>query len=206
MVSESVMVVGLTGGIGSGKSAAADRFARRGVTVVDADECSRTVVEPGSEALAAIVRHFGKQVLQPEGSLDRARLREAVFADEAQRHWLEELLHPLIGEEIAGQLRAATSPYALLMSPLLLETRQHEQCDCIIVVDVPEQVQRERTLARDGVSEEQVRSIMQAQMSRQDRQDRRGESGFVLENNGSLRQLDAAVDELHQKLQSRAKK
>ncbi|MGB1142320.1 MAG: dephospho-CoA kinase, partial [Halioglobus sp.] len=138
------MIVGITGGIGSGKSAVTDRFEALGVTVVDADLAARVIVEPGRPALDAIADHFGEHLLLEDGNLDRAALRKLVFADEEQRKWLEQLTHPLIGQEILDQLAASTSPYTLLSSPLLLETSQKELADLLVVVDVPEEVQLAR--------------------------------------------------------------
>ena len=141
-------VVGLPGGLGSGKSAATERFESLGITVVDADVISRIIVEPGRPALAAIADHFGEDILQSDGTLDRARLRTLVCNSPEERSWLEQLTHPLIGEEIVTQLTAAKSPYVMLSSPLLLETSQAQLTDLVIVVDVPVDVQVQRTMAR----------------------------------------------------------
>jgi dephospho-CoA kinase len=194
-------VVGVTGGIGSGKSAVTERFQAHGITVVDADLAARVIVEPGKPALAEIAAHFGPEVILENGSLDRAALRGRVFADEAERLWLEQLTHPLIGEEIAAQLEAATSPYTILSSPLLLETGQRELADCIVVVDVPESVQLERTMRRDDNDEAQVRRIMAAQMSRSERLQG---ADIVIDNSRSLGDLDEVVDELHKEFLLRA--
>lgn len=189
------MIIGLTGGIGSGKSAAADRFAlAHGIHVVDADIKSRVVVEPGRPALAAIAERFGPDILLPDGTLDRAALRERVFREPEQRLWLEQLLHPLIGEEIRRDLASATSPYAILVSPLLIESGQYRMTDRVVVVDVPEATQLARTAARDGVPPEQVQAIMQAQARRADRLDKADD---VLNNDGDLAHLHAQVDALH---------
>lgn len=150
------LIVGITGGIGSGKSAVTQRFEQLGITVVDADLAARVIVEPGRPALSAIAEHFGHNIIQADGTLDRAALRQRVFADESERHWLEQLTHPLIGQEILGQLTAASSAYTLLSSPLLLETSQKELANCVVVVDVPEETQLERTMARDDNDEAQV--------------------------------------------------
>lgn len=190
-----MFVVGITGGIGSGKTAVSDLFAARGITVVDADLASRVVVEPGRPALASIREHFGDDVIQADGSLDRAALRQRVFADEAERRWLETLLHPLIGEEIRSGLENAGSPYAVLVSPLLFEAGQVEMVNRVLVVDVPEALQVQRTAARDGNSEEQVRAIMAAQA---DRETRRSRADDVIVNDGSLEDLDQQVGQLHE--------
>ena len=194
-------VVGVTGGIGSGKSAVTERFESRGITVVDADLAARVVVEPGKPALEAIAGHFGEQLIRADGSLDRAELRRLVFADEVERHWLEQLTHPLIGREIMAQLEASTSPYTILSSPLLLETSQRDLTDCILVVDVPESVQLERTMQRDDNDEAQVRRIMAAQLPRSERLQG---ADIVLDNSGSLAALDELVEELHKEFLLRA--
>lgn len=190
-------VIGITGGIGSGKTAVTERLHQLGITVVDADVAARVIMEPGGPALAAVAEHFGNDVLLADGRLDRAALRKIVFADPAERQWLETLTHPLIGEEIRHQLSAANSPYVVLASPLLLESSQRSFCDRVIVVDVPEALQVERTMARDDNDEEQVRRIIAAQMPREKRLAAADE---VIDNSGSLEQLLRQVDALHQKL------
>lgn len=191
-----MFVVGLTGGIGSGKTAVSDRFAARGVTIVDADQASRAVVEPGRPALEAIAEHFGGDVIASDGTLDRARLRRKVFEDPDERRWLEELLHPRIAEEIQAGLARADSPYAILVSPLLIEASQARFVDRILVVDVPESVQVARTAARDDNSEEQVRAIMAAQAKREDRLARADD---VIDNDGPVAALDEQVKALHRR-------
>tara|TARA_R110001592_G_scaffold363371_1_gene685645 strand:+ start:264407 stop:265012 length:606 start_codon:yes stop_codon:yes gene_type:complete len=194
-------VVGVTGGIGSGKSAVTRCFERLGIAVIDADVAARVIVEPGGAALAAIAGHFGKDIILPDGALDRAALRERVFSDAAERLWLEQLTHPLIGQEIRDQLAAAESPYAILSSPLLLETSQRELVDCVVVVDVPEEVQLQRAAARDGNSEDQIRRIMAAQMQREQRLEL---ADIVIDNARPLAELDGVVDELHKEFLLRA--
>ncbi|MGP9824294.1 dephospho-CoA kinase [Ectopseudomonas khazarica] len=187
-------ILGLTGGIGSGKSAVAQGFIERGVHVVDADHAARWVVEPGRPALARIAEHFGSEVLQANGELDRAALRKLIFTDPEQRRWLESLLHPLIGQEIAQALARAESPYAILVSPLLVESGQRHMTQRILVVDTPADLQVQRTIARDQSSEEQVRAIMQAQASREERL---RHADDVLNNDRDLAWLDAQVERLH---------
>ncbi len=196
----SVPVVGVTGGIGSGKTAVTDHFARLGISVVDADRASRLIMEPGRPALAAVTDHFGEEILRPDGELNRASLRTLVFANPAEREWLEQLTHPLIGEEIVAQLQAATSAYAILASPLLLETSQKSLCDCVVVVDVSEALQVERTMDRDHNEEAQVRRIMAAQMARKERLALADE---IIDNSGSLEDLRDAVESMHQRLLQR---
>ena len=187
-------VVGLTGGIGSGKSAAAERFGALGIAVVDADVESRRVVEPGEAALDAIATRFGTEVLDHDGRLDRARLRERIFQDADQRRWLEQLLHPLINRRMAEQLRAATSPYAVLVNPLM--RGRDPRANRILVIDVPEALQVRRTMARDGVDEAQARAVLAAQI---DRRQRRTFADDVIVNDGTLAELRAAVDALHER-------
>ena len=162
-------VLGLTGGIGSGKSAAADAFVALGIEAIDADHAARWVVAPGRPALEHIVDRFGDDVLQADGQLNRAALREHIFAEPEQRQWLEGLLHPLIRAEIKQFLAAAQSPYAILVSPLLIESGQHQIVQRVLVVDVPAEVQLTRALQRDQVSEAQLRAIMQVQLKRDER-------------------------------------
>jgi len=187
-------ILGLTGGIGSGKTAVADRFASLGVHVVDADQAARWVVEPGRPALQQIVERFGEEVLLQSGELDRAGLRQKVFADPAERQWLEKLLHPLIRAEVARHLALAESPYAIMVSPLLVESGQYRQVGRVLVVDVPELLQIARTTARDQASEEQVRAILNAQAQREDRLKHADD---VLVNDRDLSWLAAEVERLH---------
>jgi dephospho-CoA kinase len=187
-------ILGLTGGIGSGKSAAAQCFIDLGVHLVDADNAARWVVEPGRPALAQIAEHFGAGVLQADGTLNRSALRELIFKDPQQRVWLEGLLHPLIREEIRQYLARAESAYAILVSPLLLETSQHQMVQRVLVIDVPESVQIERTVLRDRTNEEQVRAILQAQASREERLSRAND---VIVNDRDPAWLKSEVERLH---------
>jgi dephospho-CoA kinase len=195
------LVVGITGGIGSGKSAVTRCFEQRGITVVDADMVARLIVEPGTPALAAIATHFGNAILQADGSLNRAALRSRVFSNDDERRWLEQLTHPLIGQAILAQISASRSPYTILSSPLLLDTSQKALVDCVVVVDVPEALQLQRTMQRDSNDEAQVRRIMAAQMSRADRLER---ADIVIDNSRSLEELDSQVEELHKEFLLRA--
>ncbi len=191
------LIIGLTGGIGSGKSAAAARFEQaHGIHVVDADIKSRVVVEPGRPALHSIVDRFGDAVLQEDGSLNRAVLRERVFQHPDERRWLEQLLHPLIRDEIVRDLASARSPYALLVSPLLVESGQYQMTQRVLVVDVPEALQIARTTVRDNVPEQQVRAILQAQAQRDERL---RQADDVITNDRDLAALYEQVDALHQR-------
>lgn len=194
-------VVGITGGIGSGKSAVTDYLETKGITVVDADKVARVVVEPGTPGLAAIAEYFGNDILLPDGGLDRAALRKVVFDNPDERKALEGITHPRIREEIARQLSEASSPYVVLASPLLLESGQNSFANYVVVVDVPESVQLNRTMARDDNSEQLVKSIMAAQLDRKTRLSRADTS---ISNNSSLDELYARVDDLHEDLLARA--
>ncbi|MEZ3186787.1 dephospho-CoA kinase [Pseudomonas sp. LM13] len=187
-------ILGLTGGIGSGKSAVAEHFANLGVHTVDADQAARWVVEPGRTALLQIAQHFGDGVLLPTGELNRAALRERIFADPAERQWLERLLHPLIRSEIADHLARADSPYAIMVSPLLIESGQYRTVDRVLVVDVPEMLQVARTVARDQASEGQVRAILKVQAAREERL---RHADDVLVNDRDLSWLRSEVERLH---------
>ncbi len=197
-----MFVVGLTGGIGSGKSAVSDRLAEKSIPIIDADIVAREVVAPGEPALDSIAKRFGADVLLEDGALNRPKLRAIVFADEKQRTWLEQLLHPLIRERILEKLELLESQYAVLASPLLLETDQHLLVNHVVVVDAPESVQIERTAVRDSTSQDQVRAIISAQMPREERLKR---ADTVLDNSGDQSLLDSNVAALHKKLLQLAK-
>lgn len=189
-----MFVIGLTGGIGSGKSTVAELFAERGIEIVDADLIAREVVLPGTAALGQIASHFGSSILAASGELDRAALRKRVFADTSARLWLEGLLHPLIHDRIVQRIDACQSTYCILASPLLLETSQHQLVNRVLVVDVDETSQLQRTLQRDGSDEATIRGIIAAQMARQDRL---RQADDVLDNSGDRSKLDTSVDKLH---------
>lgn len=192
-------VVGLTGGIGSGKSEVCRRFIAKGITVVDADVIARTAVAPGTAALAEIRAHFGEDILLPateneQAMLNRAKLRTIIFSEPREKQWLEALLHPLINQHIRTQLAAASGPYVILASPLLLETQQHLLANRVLVIDTREQLQIERASHRDASNEAQIKAIMKTQLSRQDRCARAND---IIQNHGSLAELDEQVDKLH---------
>lgn len=189
------LIVGLTGGIGSGKSVVCSRFANYGVLVVDADIVAREVVVSGSDALEKIQSHFGEGIIQADGTLDRSKLRDIIFTNPTEKEWLESLLHPVINFEIRRQLSQAKSAYAILASPLLLETKQFQLVNRILVVDASEQLQIERASHRDDKNKEQIIAIMQTQLSRQDRCARAND---VIQNHGDIAELDEQVEKLHQ--------
>ena len=190
-----MFVVGLTGGIGSGKSTVAEMFADFKVNLVDADIASRAVVAPGSRALAQISEHFGPEILLSDGSLDRGALRRVIFHDEREKHWLEALLHPLIREWLTQQISNSRSAYCLLVSPLLLETGQAELVDRILVVDVSVDTQVARTLVRDGGEERTTRAIVAAQM---DRSQRLEHADDIINNELPVQSLKRQIEALHQ--------
>ena len=190
-----MLVIGLTGGIGSGKSTVASLFTDKGVTVINADGLAREVVEVGTPALAQITDHFGTHILAPDGSLNRGALRRIVFADAKERVWLEQLLHPLIAELIQVRLAACASRYCILESPLLLETEQHKLVDRVLVVDVTEATQLARTLQRDSSDEATIRGIIASQIGRADRLARADD---IIVNEQGLEALEAAVTRLHE--------
>ena len=189
------MIIGLTGGIGSGKTAVSDIFEELGIGIVDADLASRVVVEKGRPSLEEIAKHFGQGILTEAGELDRAKLREIIFNSDEEKNWLESLLHPVIAKQIQEELKASSSPYTILVSPLLLETNQKDFCKKVLVVDVPVETQIERTLKRDDVSLDQVQSIIKAQISRDKRLELADE---VIVNDKNLEDLQLAVSKLHQ--------
>ncbi|EPG9047514.1 dephospho-CoA kinase [Klebsiella aerogenes] len=188
--------VALTGGIGSGKSTVADEFAHLGVTVIDADIIARKVVEPGTPALLAIAERFGPQMINDDGSLNRRRLRERIFAHSEDKAWLNALLHPLIQQETRRQMQASTSPYLLWVVPLLVENRLTDKADRVLVVDVPKETQIERTIRRDGVSREHAEHILAAQATREQRL---AAADDVIENMGSADAVASHVARLHDK-------
>lgn len=190
------LIIGLTGGIGSGKTAASDWFARQAIQVVDADVVARDVVAPGEPALAEIQQQFGNWVLQPDGSLNRAALREYIFNQPDARTTLEQITHPRIRQQIIDQLSHATSPYSMLVSPLLIESRQHELVNRVLLVDVPEHLQLSRASLRDSQSSEAIAKIMQVQMPRLQRQ---RHADDIVVNDGDLRHLYGQLMPLHQK-------
>ena len=190
-------LIGLTGGIASGKSAVANRLAELGAEIIDTDLISREVVEPGTPALAQIAVHFGPEVIAEDGTLNRAVVREKVFANPSERKWLEALLHPVIRQTALDRAQRSQAQLAVLVVPLLFESGQYQQTDLNLVVDVPVDVQRQRVLARDAVSEDQVEQILSAQMSRAARLEK---ADRVIENSGTLKQLFAQVDALYAEL------
>lgn len=189
-----MLKVGLTGGIGSGKSTVCRLFAKLGVPIIDTDIIAHAVVLPGEPALDALTREFGSTILGTDGSLDRSALREQVFQDEGKRQQLEAILHPVIRERMHTQLKSLDAPYVILAIPLLIEKGWQREIDRILVVDTPESLQQSRTMARDGASAQTVRRIMQAQCSRQQRM---AEADDIIHNEGDYNDLTHQVEALH---------
>lgn len=194
-------IIGLTGGIGSGKSTVANLFTNHGITIVDADSIALKSVEPGTKALAAITEHFGSSILDQQNTLNRAELRKRIFDNPADRAWLEKLLHPIIRKTILSELADSTSIYTLLVAPLLLETDLHKHTHKILVIDVDETTQVRRTVDRDNNTPQQVQSIICAQIKRNERL---AKANFVIDNDGEHDQLQQRVDELDQKFRQLA--
>jgi dephospho-CoA kinase len=188
------LLIALTGGIASGKTAVAELFAKLGVPVLDTDQIARDVVAPGTPALARLVQEFGPQILDAQGGLDRARMRERVFGDPAQRRKLEAITHPAIREELALRAADAGGDYQIHVIPLLVETGRAEVYDRVLVVDCPPEEQLARLMARDGTSREQAEGILAAQASREQRLDAAHD---VIENTGTLADLERFVQTLH---------
>lgn len=186
--------IGLTGGIGSGKSTVAELFVRRGVPVIDTDVIARDIAAPGEPALEEIVREFGAEVMDGRGQLDRAELRRRVFDDPAARRRLEAILHPRVRAAVRARVAALHAPYCVIVVPLLVETNFRDVIDRVLVVDTDEPHQIERTSARDRISQETVRRIMAAQAKRSERL---SHADDVITNNGTLLELEQQVDRLH---------
>lgn len=190
-----MLTLALTGGIGSGKSTVARHFAQLGAEVIDTDLLARELVLPGSAALAEIVAAFGAEMLTAEGGLDRPLLRERVFADPTARHRLEAILHPRIRAMMLERLAAVTAPYAVLVIPLLLETRQRDIADRVLVVDLPEAEQVRRVRDRDGLEEDAIYRILGAQV---DRATRLEAADDIIDNSGPPDALWGQIQQLHQ--------
>jgi dephospho-CoA kinase len=189
------LIVGLTGGIGSGKSTVAAIFKELGIKVVDADQVAREVVEPGTEALSRIAEHFGKDILNDDGTLNRAELRNRIFGNTTEKTWLENLLHPIIRQEMLKHLDSANSPYKILEAPLLFENGIQKLCVKSILVDVPVEMQIQRSSTRDSSSEESIQKIIDAQMPRTEKQ---ALADYIIDNSGDEEALKLQVMRLDQ--------
>lgn len=184
----------MTGGIASGKTAVSDHFAHLGVPVIDTDRIAREIVEPGQPALQSIADSFGPGILDGDGALDRRKMRKMIFSDPVLKSRLENILHPLISAEVLRQIGRQTGPYCILVIPLFAESSSYTWINRVLVVDVPEEVQIERVMARDKIEREQAEAILRAQTSRQKRLTLADD---VLENSGSFSELKKQVEKLH---------
>ena len=190
-------ILGLTGGIGSGKSAATDIFSRLGIDIVDADVVAREIVKLGSPTLKQIAEHFGQHILLDSGELDRPKLRQLIFSQAEHKQWLEDLLHPAIRQLIIERLQTVSSPYGILVSPLLFETKQQLLVDRTLVIDTPEKIQQERVEKRDPSNRKEIKKIMASQLSRQERNQ---QADHIINNDNDLEQLSHAIHQYHQQL------
>ena len=190
-------IIGLSGGIASGKTTVANLFNEHfNIDIVDADIVAREVVALGSEGLKQIAAHFGDAILLENGTLNRSQLRELIFSNPKEKQWLNDLLHPMIRDKIDSDLSKVTSPYALLVAPLLVENQMQGMADRVLIVDVPAEVQIERTMSRDNVSREQVTSILKSQASREQRL---AVADDVIKNHTKNQELLPQITDLHQK-------
>ncbi|MEZ8283386.1 dephospho-CoA kinase [Vibrio splendidus] len=191
------IIIGLSGGIASGKTTVANLFNEHfNIDIVDADIVAREVVAVGSDGLKQITDHFGETILLEDGALNRSKLRELIFSDPTEKQWLNDLLHPMIRNKIDSDLSKVTSPYALLVAPLLVENQMQGMADRVLIVDVPTEVQIERTMSRDNVSRGQVTAILKSQASREQRL---AVADDVIKNHTKNQELLPQITDLHQK-------
>ncbi|NKF52256.1 dephospho-CoA kinase [Shewanella sp. WXL01] len=199
----STYIVGLTGGIGSGKTTVANLFAAKGIELVDADIVAREVVEPNTPGLNAIAQHFGAEVLNQNGELNRQALRDRVFNNESERLWLNKLLHPLIRKTMLEQVHSAQSDYVILVVPLLFENGLDSLVNTTLVVDISPALQRKRSATRDNTSQKAIQKIIDSQMSREQRLTK---AEHIIDNQGDIASLNQQVDNLHQYFLAQAKR
>jgi len=191
-----MLIVGLTGGIGSGKTTVAKCFAELGATVIDADIIARDLVAKDTSVIQKITEHFGPVILDKDQQINRSKLRDIIFKDAQEREWLEQLLHPIITAEIERRVKASESSYCILVIPLLFEKGAHIKVDRVLVIDTSETLQIKRTQQRDAVNEEHVRSIMLTQTPRKERLQKAND---VIDNHGSVDELKRQILRLHEK-------
>ncbi len=190
-----MLVVGLTGGIGSGKSTVSAMFKKMGTPVIDADQIASTLVKPGQPALKQIINAFGEDLLNQAGELDRNKMRKIIFQSTSKKKVLESILHPLIWESMLHQISLLKAPYCILDVPLLLESRKTDQVDRVLVIDVPINIQSERVQARGHLSRKEIETIIAAQI---DRPSRLLAADDIIINDKSLAELQNTVQQLHQ--------
>ena len=188
-------IVGLTGGIGSGKSTVAAAFRKLAIDVVDADQASRAVVDPGMPALKIIADRFGSHMICSDGNLNRTAMRKIIFSKMNEKEWLEKLLHPLIAEWIQDKLLSAKSKYVILESPILLETDQHNLVNTLLLIDIPEKLQRARAALRDKTTEKNIEAIINNQITREERRDK---ADYIFDNSGPKRNIGRNIRLFHE--------
>lgn len=192
-----MLVIGLTGGIGSGKSTVAELFAKRGAPIIDADVVARVITQPNTSAFKKIVEHFGPQIVLSDGNLDRKQLRNIIFADSKQRHWLEQLLHPQIHDDILQQLhKLSAHAYCIVVIPLLIEAASYAFLDRILVVDATQSLQIERVNHRDKLERHHIEAILNTQATREHRL---SQADDVITNTGEIAELEPQVARLHER-------
>ncbi|MFT2098751.1 dephospho-CoA kinase [Marinomonas sp. 2405UD66-6] len=197
MTNISSPIIGLAGGIGSGKSTITKHFNQLGIQSVDADDVARLVVEPNTHCLNRIHQRYGDDILLEDKSLNRRALRDIIFNQPEEKAWLESLTHPAIRNEIQVQLKKISSPYGMLVHPLLFETKQNSSCKFVIAIDVPADIQIQRVMSRDNVNRDNAEKIMATQLSNAERIKR---ADLILENAGSISDMNAKVLTLHHKI------
>lgn len=190
-----MLVIGLTGGIGSGKSTVAQLFENKGIKIIDTDKLAHELSQQGREALPKIAAHFGKNILLEDGSLNRKLLRTIIFSDTNQRLWLEQLLHPLIRMEMEQQIQSANSPYCIAIIPLLFETKPNPIINRVLVIDTTEEEQLKRAQLRDKSTFEEMKAILKSQVTRDHRL---ANATDIIHNTGSINDLHHQVDKLHE--------
>lgn len=191
-----MLIVGLTGGIGAGKSTVAELFQALGVPVLDADAIAKELVDKGKPALTRLTEMFGREILDNNGALNRVRLRTLVFGDAARRRQLEALLHPLIREEMQARLKRLKAPYCIVCIPLLVETGQTASVQRVLVIDAPDELRRRRVVTRDGLTAAEFNAVLAAQAGREERL---AAADDVIVNDGGRDRLKQRVDELHRR-------
>jgi dephospho-CoA kinase len=201
MSDKAALTIGLTGGIASGKTEVADRFASLGIAIIDTDRIAHDLVTPGSDALSQLRAVFGPDALDGQGRLRRGWLRRRIFDDPEAKQTLEDILHPMIREQVVDLRSRVTAPYCIIVAPLLFETSFQENVDRVLVVDANPETQIMRLMARDGVSESDARTALSVQLSREER---RARADDIIENDGDLVELDRQVSALHQHYSSLA--
>ena len=190
----SPFILGVTGGIGCGKTAVTNFFNTIGITIIDADKAARVVVEPSKPAMKAIIQRYGSDILKKDKTLNRSKLRDTIFTSLKEKKWLEELLHPLINQQLRRDLSSSKPPYTVLVSPLMLETGHIQLINRLLVVDLPEEVQLIRAMERDNMTEVQARRIIKSQKNRRELL---RIADDVVDNSGTLTALHKQLKTLH---------